>query len=228
MATVPVARDKDGNVVLIKARNAWPFSLRFRAFLGRSDQRPLKDLRMKVSSASTIPLKPRGLSLAGARRNRCRQRKAVVGWTPHSAAVFARLSPSIIARACSSHFSFLRRCAIGVLVSALKVRPQAIAAKPQKPIRAAPADDLAARAMGTALSRDALDAGPFPARPLWRLRLSCPSSQTLPARRQLRSPSQAPPSPPTRCPSLIPEIADSHSRANLSLHRIATSIRVHP
>ena len=41
---------------------------RFRAFLGRSDQRPLKDSRMKVSSASTIPLKPRGLSLAGARR----------------------------------------------------------------------------------------------------------------------------------------------------------------
>jgi hypothetical protein len=37
--------------------------------------------------------------------------------------------------------------------------PAALAAKPQKPMRAAPADDLAARAMGTALSRDALDAG---------------------------------------------------------------------
>src|ERR1700690_2019091 len=34
-----------------------------------------------------------------------------------------------------------------------------LAAKPQKPMRTAPADDLAARAMRTALSRDALDAG---------------------------------------------------------------------
>jgi sugar (pentulose or hexulose) kinase len=40
------------------------------------------------------------LSSEGARRNRCRQRKAVVGWTPHSSAVFARLLPSIIAWAC--------------------------------------------------------------------------------------------------------------------------------
>ena len=46
---------------------------------------------MKVSSASTIPLKTfGGLSSAGARRNRCRQRKAVVGGTPHSCAVFAK------------------------------------------------------------------------------------------------------------------------------------------
>ena len=54
---------------------------------------------MKVSSASTIPLSIRGLSEAGARRNRCRQRKAVVGRTPQSSAVFARLLPSIIALA---------------------------------------------------------------------------------------------------------------------------------
>ena len=46
---------------------------------------------MKVSSASTIPLKTfGGLSSAGARRNRCRQRKAVVGGTPYSCAVFAK------------------------------------------------------------------------------------------------------------------------------------------
>src|ERR1700729_2278385 len=37
--------------------------------------------------------------------------------------------------------------------------PATLAAEPQKPVRAAPADDLAARAMGTALSRDAIDAG---------------------------------------------------------------------
>src|SRR3984885_13747951 len=37
--------------------------------------------------------------------------------------------------------------------------PAALAAKPQKSVRAAPADDLAARAMRTALSRDARDAG---------------------------------------------------------------------
>ena len=37
--------------------------------------------------------------------------------------------------------------------------PAALAAKPQKPMRAAPADDFAASAMGTPLSRHALDAG---------------------------------------------------------------------
>ena len=41
----------------------------------------LKDSRMKVSSASTIPLSFLGLSAAGAPRNRCRQRNAVVGCT---------------------------------------------------------------------------------------------------------------------------------------------------
>ena len=91
---------------------------------GKSDRRPLKNLRIKVSSASTMPLNVRGLSSAGARKNRCRQRNAVVGWTPHSFAVLARLLPSIIAWAWSSRFSFLRRCAIGVFVSALKVRRQ--------------------------------------------------------------------------------------------------------
>ena len=92
----PVAGDEDGNVVLIGARMPGR-SASLTALRGRSDQRPLKDSRMKVSSASTIPLKLRGLSSAGARRNRCRQRNAVVGWTPHSFAVFARLLPSIIA-----------------------------------------------------------------------------------------------------------------------------------
>ena len=37
--------------------------------------------------------------------------------------------------------------------------PAALAAKPQKPVRTAPADDLASRAMGTPLTLDPLDAG---------------------------------------------------------------------
>ena len=88
---------------------------------------------MKVSSASTIPLKLRGLSAAGAPKNRCRQRNAVVGCTPQSSAVFARLLPSIIARAWSSQRSLLCRCAIAVLVSALKVREQLLQRNRESP-----------------------------------------------------------------------------------------------
>ena len=66
---VPVAGDKDGNVVR-RRPGCLAVPPRLRAFLGRSDRRPSKDLRTKVSSASTISFKPRGLSLAGARRNR--------------------------------------------------------------------------------------------------------------------------------------------------------------
>ena len=88
---------------------------------------------MKVSSASTIPLKRRGLSAAGAPRNRCRQRNAVVGCTPQSSAVLARLLPSIIARAWSNQRSLLCRCAIAVLVSALKVRPQLLQRNRESP-----------------------------------------------------------------------------------------------
>ena len=106
---------------------------RLRALRGRSDQRPLKDSRMKVSSASTIPPNFLGLSAAGAPRKRWRQRNAVVGCTPQSSAVLARLLPSIIARAWSSQRSLLCRCAIAVLVSALKVRPQALQRNRESP-----------------------------------------------------------------------------------------------
>jgi hypothetical protein len=119
----------------------------------------LKDSRTKVSSASTIPLKPRGLSLAGARRNRCRQRNGVVGWTPQSAAVLARLLPSIIARAMIEPFLLLAQMRHRRLGQRIEGAPATLAAKPQKHMRAAPTDDLAARAIRTALSRDALDAG---------------------------------------------------------------------
>lgn len=88
---------------------------------------------MKVSSASTIPLKRRGLSAAGAPRKRWRQRNAVVGCTPQSSAVFARLLPSIIARAWSNQRSLLCRCAIAVLVSALKGREQLLQRNRESP-----------------------------------------------------------------------------------------------
>src|ERR1700689_3785408 len=106
---------------------------RLRALRGRSDQRPLKDSRMKVSSASTIPLNFFGLSAAGAPRKRWRQRNAVVGCPPQSPAVLARLLPSIIARAWASQRSLLCRCAIAVLVSALKVRPQLLQRNRESP-----------------------------------------------------------------------------------------------
>jgi hypothetical protein len=86
--------------------------------------------------------------------------------------------------------------------------PAALAAKPQ-PMRAAPADDLAARAMGTALSRDALVTGRSE-----RVLLA----GALAAR--LRRSSRLAPNPlafssaaiaAVRCPSFIPEIADSQA-----------------
>ncbi len=93
----PVAGDEDGNVVLIGARMP-----------GRSAS--LARLARQVGLAALEGFENEGLIRLddsaqtarlvvgpGARRNRCRQRKAVVGWTPQSAAVFARLLPSIIA-----------------------------------------------------------------------------------------------------------------------------------
>src|SRR5271157_2430435 len=51
---------------------------RLRDALGRSQRLPLKDSRMKVSSASTIPDRHGGLSRLSADRNRCLHRNAVV------------------------------------------------------------------------------------------------------------------------------------------------------
>ena len=51
---------------------------RLREALGRSRRLPLKDSRMKVSSASTIPDRRVGLSKLSADRNRCLHRNAVV------------------------------------------------------------------------------------------------------------------------------------------------------
>src|SRR5271166_599497 len=93
---------------------------RLRGRRGRSDRRPLNDSKMNVSSASTIPVSVLGLSKAGEPRNRCGQRNAVVGWTPQRSAAFSRLIPSSIAWAWSSHCSFLRSPATGVLVRAAR------------------------------------------------------------------------------------------------------------
>ena len=52
----PFWGDENGNVVRMVGPDALAGPPRLRALRGRSDHRPLKDLRMKVSSASTIPL----------------------------------------------------------------------------------------------------------------------------------------------------------------------------
>src|ERR1700729_970401 len=91
--------------------------------------------------------------------------------------------------------------------------PAAFAAKPQKPVRTAPANDIAARAMGTALSRDALDAGRSE-----RVLLAAAFAAAL-----HRSSTEAPAAPPTtpafpsaaaasrRWPSPIPKTPDSQA-----------------
>jgi hypothetical protein len=45
---------------------------------------------------------------------------------PHRRAALAVLTPSIRAAVCVAHWSFIRKCANGVLVSALNVREQAL------------------------------------------------------------------------------------------------------
>ncbi len=68
-----------------------------RAGLARPPLRPLNDLRIKVSSASTIPQRRFGLSCLSAARNRCRHRKVVLGsiWD-RSADLAIRLAPGLI------------------------------------------------------------------------------------------------------------------------------------
>ena len=100
--------------------------------------------------------------------------------------------------------------------------PTALAAKPQKSVRAAPTDDLASRAMRTALSRDALDAGRsqhvlLAAMLALLLRRSSPGpdrARLLKRRDRLRA-----------LPLVHPRNRRQPSRKILSLHRIAPSIR---
>ena len=87
--------------------------------------------------------------------------------------------------------------------------PTAFAAKPQKSVRAAPTDDLASPAMRTSLSRDTLDAGRsqrvlLAATLAGLLRGTSPSARTALAFSSAAIAS-------VRCPSSIPEIADSQA-----------------
>src|SRR5271163_475563 len=101
--------------------------------------------------------------------------------------------------------------------------PTTLAAKPQKSVRAAPTDDLASRAMRTALSRDALVTGRSQrvllaatlAGLLRRTSPLGPDRARLPKRRdRLRA-----------LPLVHPPNRRQPSRKILSLHRIAPSIR---
>ena len=67
---LPVAGDKNGNIVLMKARMSGLAAAFARPDEADRTARPLKDLKMNVSSASTISRKRPGLSAAGALKNR--------------------------------------------------------------------------------------------------------------------------------------------------------------
>src|ERR1700734_24000 len=75
--------------------------------------------------------------------------------------------------------------------------PTALAAKPQKSVRAAPTDDLASRAMRTALSRDALVTGRSQ-RVLLAATLAGPLRRTSPLRPARARPRASPKPPPAK------------------------------
>ena len=98
-------------------------------FLGARPARrfdPLTDLRMKVSSASTMPFTTLAFTPLAVERKRWRQRKAVSSEIPQRLAAFLRLSPSATAAAYENHTSRRCNCASGVPVSALKVFAQSL------------------------------------------------------------------------------------------------------
>src|SRR5271167_4049851 len=73
-----VAGDDDWDLLRRQTPRLAALPPRLRGALGRSRRLPLKDSRMKVSSASTIPDRHGGLSRLSADRNRCLHRNAVV------------------------------------------------------------------------------------------------------------------------------------------------------
>ena len=144
----PVAGDEDGNVVLIGAgcRAVPP---RLRALRGRSDQRPLKDSRMKVSSASTIPLKLRGLSSAA----RQEPMPPAERGGRMDAAQFRGLRQALALDhrlGVSEPLLLLAQMRHGRSGQGVERASATLAAESQQPVRAAPADDLATRAMRAA------------------------------------------------------------------------------
>ena len=195
---------------------------------------PWKDSRMKqLLSASAIPLSIRGLSGTRARgetdaasgRLSLGERRRVRRSSPRSC-------PRSSLWRGSSHFSSLRRCAMGVLFRALNVPPQLLQREPQKSMRAPPADDFAARAMRAALRLDALYWLAVPKR---ILAMAAPSAIL---------PRSSPPTLPTRKPvsallafvnacnasrrwsPLKPAIADSQAEKSSPLITSPPSIRL--
>lgn len=103
----------------------WAFVPRFRT--GRSRCRSIfRDLRMNVSSDSTIPRRRVGFSFAGPAKKRCLQRKAVLRFTPIRSAALRTDRPSSIVSRNSPHFSRFRSRDRGVLVSGVNWRRQAV------------------------------------------------------------------------------------------------------
>jgi hypothetical protein len=94
--------------------------------------------------------------------------------------------------------------------------PTALGAKPKKSVRAAPTDDLASRAMRTSMSHDALDAGRSQRVLLTATLASLLRRSSLLGPDRARLPKAAITS--VRCPSFIPEIADSQAVKILSLN----------
>jgi hypothetical protein len=129
---------------------------RLRALRGRSDHRPLKDSRMKVSSASTIPLKLRVLvggrsaqkPMPPAKRRR-RMHPAKLGRFRQAFAFDHR--PGVVEPALP--FVQMRHRRLGERIEGARAT---LAAEPRKPMRASPADDRPSRAMRTALARHSL------------------------------------------------------------------------
>ena len=185
----PVAGDKDGNVLLIGARiRAVP--PRLRALRGRSDQRPLKESRMKVSSASTIPLK-----LEACRRRARAGTDAASGtrWSDGRRTV-SRSSPGSCPRSSPGRdepLLLLAQMRHGRSGQGVERASTTLAAESQQPIRAAPADDLATRAMRAAPAFHPLDAyrSQRVLRPAWRVAFPWKAALNISARR--RSPAFA-------------------------------------
>ena len=117
--------------------------------------------------------------------------------------VFARLLPSIIAWAPSSH-SHLAQRRYRCLGQRIEGAPATLAAIPQQPVRPAPADDLAARAMGTTLTLHPLDAGRSK-------RVLCPLAPVFVEGSASAAAFASAAKTSSRCAPLIAEIANTQS-----------------
>ena len=155
---VPVAGDEDGNVVLVKARmpgrSAAPSRLSRQVgpsalegfenegFVRFDDSSQAPGLVACRGAQKPMTPTKRRRRMDSAERRGLGQALAL----DHRARV---IEPAVL-------LAQMRHRRLGQRIEGA---PAALAAKPQKPMRAAPANDFAASAMGTPLSRHALDAG---------------------------------------------------------------------